>query len=107
MEFRIKPGAQFMAEIERDAHVAACDSLRHPHNVSEAGQVKAIVWIEGDAKVGSSGESGDSIDRLDRSLFCSGADSLPLQRDPYNGSTPLQRLDCGFHAWFIFDRAVA
>ena len=107
-----------MAEIERDAHIASPGSLRNPHNVSEPGQVKAIVWIERDAKVGSRGEIGDSIDRLNRPLFgrplfgrplfCSGATSvIPLNGDPYDRSAPLQRLDRGFHPWLIFDLAMA
>src|SRR5580658_4647765 len=98
-----------MAEIERDAHIASSDSLGNPHNVSEPGQVEAIMGIEPDAKVGSRGEIGDSIDRLDRPLFCSGAapSVIPLNGDPYDGSTPLQRLDRGFHPWLIFDLAVA
>ena len=62
-----------MAEIERDAHIASPDSLGKPHNVSEAGEVKTIMWIERDPKVGSRGEVADSIDRLDRTLFSSGA----------------------------------
>jgi len=35
----------------------------------------------------------------DRPLFCSGAapSVIPLDGDPYDGSTPLQRLDRGFH----------
>jgi hypothetical protein len=37
IELRIKPGAQFMAEIERDAHIASPDSIGNAHNVSEAG----------------------------------------------------------------------
>src|SRR5271156_152246 len=94
-----------MAEIKRDAHIAAPGSLRNPHNVSEAGQVKAIVWIERDAKVGSRGKIRNSIDRLHGALFSSGA--IPLHRDPYHGSTPLQRFDRGFHPWFIFDLPVA
>ena len=66
-----------MAQIERDAHIASPDSLCNPHNVSEPGQVKAIVWIERDAKVGSRREIGNSIDRLDGPLFCSGARVTP------------------------------
>ena len=96
-----------MAEIERDAHIASPDSLCNPHNVSEPGQVKAIVRIERDAKVGSSGEIGDSIDRLDRPLFCSAASVIPLNGDPYDSSPPFQRLDRGFHPWLIFDLAIA
>ena len=98
-----------MAEIERDAHIASPHSLCNPHHVSESGQVKAIVWIERDAKVGSRGEIGDSIDRLDGPLFCSGAapSIIPLNGDPYDGSTPFQCLDRGFHTWLIFDLAVA
>src|SRR5271156_951606 len=97
-----------MAEIKRDAHIAAPGSLRNPHNVSESGQVKAIVRIERDAKVGSRGEIGDSIDRLDRPLFCAGAapSVIPLNGDPYDGSTPFQRLDRSFHTWLIFGLAV-
>jgi len=52
-----------MAEIERGAHIASPNSLRNPHHVAEPGQVKAIVWIESDAKVGSRSEIRDSIDR--------------------------------------------
>src|SRR5271156_1792231 len=98
-----------MAEVERDAYIASPGSLGNPHNVSEPGQVKAIVWIERDAKIGSRGEIGDSIDRLDRPLFCSGAPSsfIDFNGNPYNGSTPFQRLDCGFHIWLIFGLAVA
>src|ERR1700677_2242577 len=109
MELRIKPGAQFMAEIERDAHIASPDSLCNPQNVSEPGQVKTIVRIERDTQVGSRREIGDSIDRLDSPLFCSGAGTsfVPLNGDPYDGSTPFQCLDGGFHVWFIFDLAMA
>ena len=84
-----------MAEVKSDPHIASPGSLGNPHNVSEARQVKTIVWIERDAKVGSRGKIRNSIDRLHRALFCSGA--IPLHRDPYDGSTPLQRFDCGFH----------
>src|ERR1700677_1804083 len=99
MEVRVKPGAQFMAEIERGAHVASPDSLCNPHNIPEAGQVKAVVWIERDAKVGSRGEIGDSIDCLDRPLFSSsaGPSITPLNGDPYDSSPPFQCLDRGFH----------
>src|SRR5271156_5689584 len=98
-----------MAEVERDAYIASPGSLGNPHNVSEPGQVKAVVWVERDAKVGSRGEIRDSIDRLDRPLFCSGAapSVIPLNGHPYDSSPPLQRLDRGFHPGFIFDLAVA
>src|ERR1700722_6976714 len=109
MKLRIKPGAQFMAQIERGAHITSPGSLCNPHNVSESSQVKAIVRIERDAKVGSSGEVGDSIDRLDRPLLCSGAPSsvIPPNRHPDDGSTPFQCLDRGLHPRLIFGLAVA
>src|ERR1700722_1175829 len=109
MELRIKPRTQFVAEMERSAHVASADSLCNPHNVSEPGQVKTIVWIERDAKVGSRGEIRDSVDRLDRPLFCSGAarSITPLKGDPYDGSPPFQGFYRGFHPWLIFDLAFA
>ena len=44
-KLRIKPGAQFMAEIEGDTHVTSPGSLGKPHDVPEPGQVKAIVWV--------------------------------------------------------------
>ena len=97
-----------MAEIERDPHIASPGSLGDTHNVSEPGQVKAIVWIERDAKVGLRREIGDSIDRLDRPLFCSARRRvITLNGHPYGGSAPLQRLDRGFHIWLIFDLAIA
>src|SRR5271168_4387969 len=96
-----------MAEVEGDAHIASSHSLGNPHNVSEPGQVKAIVWIERDPKVGSRGEIGDSIDRLDRPLFGSSPSVIPLNGHPYHGSPPLQRLDRGLHTWLIFDLAMA
>src|ERR1700678_3608236 len=109
MEVRVKPGAQFMAEIERGAHIASPNSLCNPHNIFESGQVKAKVRIESDAKVGSRGEIRDAIDRLDRPLFCSGAASsvIALNGNPYDGSTPFQRLDRVLHTCFIFGLAVA
>src|SRR5271168_3086992 len=109
MELWIEPGAQFMAEVERDAHIASPSSLCNPHNVSESGQVKAIVRIERDAKVRSRGEIGDSIDCLDRPLFCSGAPSsfIDLNGNPYDGATTFQRLDRGLHTRLIFGLAVA
>ena len=98
-----------MAEIEGDAHIASPGSLGKPDNVSEPGQVKAIVWIECDAKIGLRGEIGNSIDGLDRPLFCSGAapSVASLNGDPYNGSAPFQSLDCGFHPRLILDLAMA
>src|ERR1700761_6059058 len=98
-----------MAEIEGDTHIASSGSLCNSHHVSEAGQVEAIVRIERDAKVRSTGEIGDVIDRLDRPLFCSGAarSVIPRNGHPYNGSPPFQRPDRGFHAWLVLDLPVA
>src|ERR1700722_2035925 len=109
MELRIKPGAQFMAEIEGDAHIASPDSLCNPHNIFEAGQVKTVVWIERDAKVGSRGQIGDSIDCLDRSIFCSraGPSVTHGNGDPDDSSPPFQGLDRIFHPWLIFHLTVA
>src|SRR5580698_4075826 len=98
-----------MAEVECDAHITSPCSLGDPHNVSEASQVKTIMRVERDAQVGSRGKIRDSINRLDRPLFCSRAAAgvIPLNGHPYHSAPPLQRLDRGFHPWFIFDLAVA
>src|ERR1700732_4215810 len=109
MKLRIKPGAQFMAEIECNAHITSPGSLRNPQHVSEPGQVKAIVWIQRDAKIGLRGEIGNSIDGLDSPLFCSRAAPgvAPLNGDPHNGSAPLQSLDRGFQPRLIIDLPMA
>src|SRR5579859_2984025 len=92
-----------MAEIECDAHITSPGLLGNPYNVSEPGQVKAIVGIEGDAKIRLRGEIGDSVDGLDRPLFCSASASgvAALNGDPHNSCAPLQGFNRRFQPSLI------